>query len=91
MPRCKSPLAGKTVKIKSGDLAGLEITIEDWWENVSGKSWMASGFSPAAVQYAARVQRANLPRDDDVVYGKVLSGIGCLVHVSELDRDKEKE
>ena len=86
--RSKSPLAGKTVKIKRGELAGFEIIIEDWWGNLSGKSWMASFPQPAAVAlYAARVRRDNLPRDDDVLYGKI-ANIGYLVHISELEGDK---
>jgi len=85
MPREKSPLAGKTLTIKSGELAGQEITIEDWWENVHGESWMAYGFQPPAViQYAARVHVDKLPIDDDVLYGKI-GNAGYLVHISELE------
>jgi len=85
MPREKSLLAGKTLTIKSGELAGQEITIEDWWENVYGESWqVASVLNPAAVQYAMRQHRDNLPLNDEVLYGKI-HNFGYLVHLSELD------
>lgn len=88
MPRSKSPLAGKTVKIKTGELAGLEIIIEDWWENVHGATWRFSAEVPAVMFYAARRTRDHhLPLDDDVLYGKI-GNFGYLVHISELgDKD----
>ena len=80
-----SPLAGKTVKIRA-DVAGLggqECLVEDWWQNVSGGSWMDSP-APAAFQYAARSSAAGLPIDNDVLYGKV-GNFGYLVHVTEVE------
>ncbi|GAI38103.1 unnamed protein product, partial [marine sediment metagenome] len=92
MFREKSLLAGRTLTIKSGDLAGQEITIEDWGQNVhGGESWMASGFQPPAViQYAARVPIDNLPVDDDVLYGEI-KNVGFLVHISELEGEAHHE
>ena len=99
MFREKSLLASRTLTIKSGDLAGQEITIEDWWQNVhGGESWMArvpsnsnlgSSFPPAVIQYAARVPIDNLPVDDDVLYGKI-KNVGFLVHISELEGEAQE-
>ncbi len=79
-----SPLAGRTVKIKdeAAVLGGQEYRVEDWWQNVSGGSWMDSG-SPAAWAYAARTA-GSTPIDNEVLYGKVGS-LGHLVHVSEIE------
>ena len=85
--RNKHPLAGKTVKLNCKptpeNLDGQEFVIEDWWENVAGKSWMFCNGNPACLEYAIRSAFAGLPTDDEVVYGKVCS-YGHLVHVSEL-------
>jgi len=87
------PLAGKTAKIKKDvvhlqfkDFGGSEIRVEDWWDKVSGKSWMDSVGNPACLVYAMRsaMQKPPLPIDDEVVYGKV-SCYGHLVHVTELE------
>lgn len=88
--RDKSPLAGRTVKIKpdvggiiSPSLGGQPFDVEDWWENVSGKSWMVCDGNPACLTYALRGAVEGLPIDNDVLYGKV-GGFGVLLHVSEL-------
>ena len=92
MFREKSSLAGKTLTIKAGQLAGQEITIKDWWQNVNGgESWMAGGSQPPAViQYLRRVTIDKLPFDDDVFYGKI-KNMGCLVHISELEGEAHHE
>lgn len=72
--------AGETFLILS---TGDEITVEDYWDRVSGTSWTISDRNPAALQYGIRIGLAGLPLDDEVVYGKV-GGYGRLVHVSEL-------
>lgn len=81
------PLAGKTVKIKASSrhpqvetFGGSELRLEDWWDRVTGKSWMTCGGNPACVIYALRQQ----PIDNEIVYGKIGS-FGHLVHVSELE------
>lgn len=76
-----SPYAGRTVKMKG---KAESITIEDWWVNVYGLSWMFSEGNPAAILYAIRVAKEHLPTDNDVLYGKV-RGMGVLVHLSELE------
>ncbi len=84
MKRERHPLAGKTVTIKSGKFAGEKYRLEDWWQNVSGKSWQVSQGNPAALSYAMRSGlKDDLPIDDEVVYGKI-GTFGHLVHVSEL-------
>lgn len=89
--REKSPYAGQTVKTKSTavptsnglSLAGKDFTIEDWWENVYGRSWMFSTGNPAALEYAFRCGNSMLPIDNNVLYGKI-DGFGYLIHLSEL-------
>lgn len=75
-----SPLAGKTVAIVAGVLAGNQIVVEDWWDRVAGKSWMICDGNPACLDYA---MRESTPLDDEVIYGKV-GMFGKLVHVSQL-------
>lgn len=65
------------------DGAGVEFTVEDYWDRLSGESWMVAEGNPAATHYAVRSGYAGLPIDDEVVYGKV-GNRGLLVHVSEL-------
>lgn len=71
-----SPLAGKTVKLTSGD----EYVVEDWWDRVSGGSWMTAEGNPAALQYAFRAVGV---LDDEVLYGKI-GHFGHLIHISEV-------
>lgn len=93
-PREKSPYAGMVVKTKpdvgycptsSRPLGDLDFRIEDWWENVAGKSWMHSEGNPAALNYAFRIGTRNgtVPPDNEVLYGKI-GMLGYLFHVSEL-------
>jgi hypothetical protein len=86
----KSPLASTTVKIVEGELKGEMLVVEDWWENVYGKSWMVSDGNPAALNYAMRtgLQDFQVPLDNDVLYGKIGS-FGHLVHTSEIDNTEE--
>lgn len=83
--RAKSKFAGKTVRIISGEYKGQEILIEDWWQNVYGKSWMVSDGNPACLQYAMRTGlKDNVAADDEVLYGKI-GILGHLVHITELE------
>lgn len=78
--REKSPYAGMTVKARDGN----DFIVEDWWQNLSGESWMTSDWNPVLIEYSARVAMKNLPIDDEVLYGKIDS-TGYLYHVSELE------
>ena len=49
-----SPLAGKSVRIVKGRLAGLGYVVEDWWDRVVGRSWMDCDGNPACLDYAMR-------------------------------------
>jgi len=88
MKKSISAMAGKTVKIKqeANGIGGREIVIEDYWYNVSGKSWKESNGNPAALNYAMRtaIGSMQIPMDDEVLYGKI-GGLGYLVHVNELE------
>lgn len=68
-------------------LAGQTIIVEDYWQNVSGQSWMTSDGNPTAILYGMRNGIQGLPIDNEVVYGKV-GGFGVMVHVSELETIK---
>lgn len=94
LPRERSPYAGMVVKTKpnvgvdltSGrSLGNLNFRIEDWWQNVAGKSWMQSDGNPAAMNYAFRIgtRIGEVPTDNEVLYGKI-GMLGYLFHVSEL-------
>lgn len=89
----QSPLAGTTVRIKAStkhpqdaNFGGAEFHVEDWWDRVSGGSWMVATGDLACMAYAVRSGRANPPTpiDDEVLYGKV-GYFGHLVHVSEIE------
>lgn len=83
------PLSGQTVTLSNvGNnfdevRDGVVFRIEDWWDRLTGGSWMFAVGNPAAIKYAIRSGAANLPLDDEVVYGKI-GPFGHLVHVSEL-------
>lgn len=79
-----SPLAGQTVTIKSGQFAGQEYRVEDWWDRLGLGSWMFAAGNPACIMYAIRTADDDLPIDDDVLYGKIGS-LGHLVHLSEIE------
>lgn len=88
----KHKLAGKTVKIVKGRLAGNDYRVEDLWININnGVSWGDSVGNPACHQYAIRAAMDGLPPDDDVLYGKI-GAFGYLVHESEIgDETPQKE
>lgn len=85
------PLAGQTVILNdqavdnlTGEVVpGSFYRIEDWWDHMTGGSWMAAEGNPAALKFAMRAGFSTLPVDDEVVYGKIGS-FGHLVHASEL-------
>ena len=92
-PRERSPYAGCEVKTRPDvgadpltcrELGNRLFTVEDWWENVSGRSWMVVNGNPATTAYAIRVgMKGTVPFDNEVLYGKI-DGLGYLFHVSEL-------
>lgn len=84
------PLAGRRVRIRADvkhpqypTFGGSEFSVEDWWDRLDGRSWMFCDGNPACLVYAVRSAAADLPTDDEVVYGKV-GGYGSLLHVSEI-------
>lgn len=80
-----SPLAGTTITVDIGD-GPQDYRVEDWWERLTGKSWMNSDGNPAAMNYAIRCGLDRLPTDDEVLYGKI-GAFGHLVHVNEIVPD----
>lgn len=83
------PLAGQTVTalVQRGpklEPERVEYRVEDWWDLLTGGSWMFAEGNPAAMQYALRSGFAGLPTDDEVVYGKV-GHLGHLIHVTEIE------
>jgi len=87
------PLAGQTVTLSNAEdnfsgevVTGAVFRVEDWWDKITGSSWMFANGNPAAMKYAIRTGSTHtyeVPIDDEVVYGKI-GGLGHLVHVSEL-------
>lgn len=78
------PQAGQAVTVDLG--RGPEpFDIEDWWDRVSGGSWMTADRNPACLAYAVRTA-GTTPIDDEVVYGKA-GFLGHLVHVSEIKEE----
>lgn len=90
------PLAGQTVKLRLSSLeydgwdiaSGDLFQVEDYWDRLTGGSWLYANGNPACLDYAVRLACSGLPLDDEVVYGKV-RGLGYLVHVTELDAPSE--
>jgi hypothetical protein len=81
------PLAGQTVTVHA-NLNGADgphqFTVEDWNDRLFGQSWQVMEGHPASMVYAMRTAFANVPADNEVVYGKV-GCFGHLVHVSEIE------
>lgn len=91
----KSPLSNQKIMIKKNikhpqipNFGGSKILIEDWWDRVSGKSWMFAQGNPACLVYAMRTgfSKIPVPIDDEVLYGKI-NNLGHLIHISELEVD----
>lgn len=91
MHRESHPLAGQSVVLNDNvarDVMqglvkpGKIYQLEDWWDRISGNSWMNAGGNFAAMHYAAR-SAFELPMDDEVVYGHI-GNLGHIVHISEL-------
>lgn len=90
-----SELAGKIVRIKPHvthpqfpGFGGSEYRVEDWWDRVSGRSWMHADGNPACLAYAMRTGLCDhpVPIDDEVLYGKV-GPFGHLIHISEIESE----
>ena len=90
----KSELAGQTVKVaewvkhpQNKNFGGIDILIEDWWDRVSGGSWMFAQGNPACLVFAMRTgfSERPIPTNNEVLYGKTPDGLGHLVHISELE------
>lgn len=86
------PLADQTIEVKfkgghpqiPGSLGTPQVfVVEDWWDHLTGGSWMFADGNPAAMIYGLRSGMNGLPMDNEVVYGKI-GGMGHLVHTSEL-------
>ena len=86
------PLSGQTVRLKDGichpqyNMNGGEFKVEDWWDRVTGGSWMNANGNPAAIIFAIRSAGVGLPTDGEVVYGK-FKGMGVIIHASEIIDD----
>lgn len=86
------PLAGQTITTdlkavhpQLGDSLMHEAVVEDWWDRVSGDSWMDSQ-TPVAYLYGMRIPFAfsgEIPLDNEVVYVKI-GAFGHLIHESEI-------
>jgi len=93
----KSNLAGKEVKIKTSvthpqnaNFGGSSFRVEDWWDYLTGGSWMNASGNPACIVYGIRIAftKELVPLDDDVLYGHTLDGFGHLVHINEIEEEQ---
>ena len=89
-----SELKGQTVKIKSTvkhfqfkNFGGQDFVVEDWWDRLTGTSWMFAQGNPACLVYATRTAFSTIPipDDDEVLYGHTKDGLGHLVHITEIE------
>ncbi len=88
-----SEMSGQTVTVTADhNIFGAgphEVEIEDWWDRVTSSSWASATGNPAALWYAMRMAKLDLPFDDEVLYGKIRSegalSQGILFHVNEID------
>ena len=82
--------AGKTVTVTTAQPlffqkgASVAARVEDWWDRVSGGSWMDATGNAACLDFAVRSAVCGLPTDDEVLYVKTGDGRGHLAHVSEV-------
>ena len=74
------PMRGQKVKLK----CGVYFQLGDWWDSFGYGPWIENMHNPVCVNYGLMVVAANLPRDDEVVFGTI-DGLGYMVHESELD------
>jgi hypothetical protein len=82
------PLAGQTIKVDFGTTGGniqgvQEYCVEDWWDRLTGGSWMQADGNPAAVMSTGSPATPERMAYNEVVYGKV-GAFGHLAHVSEI-------
>lgn len=81
-------MADKAVVVLAKSIASetpqpMVFMVEDYWDRVSGRSWQTSVDSRAALAYGLRAGFAELPLDDEVLYGAIGSTT-VLIHVSEI-------
>lgn len=76
------PLAGQTVILSAGPYEGSQYEIEDYWDRISGGSWMDSE-DPDVIKYALTGLSYRVPLDNEVLYGQI-NGVGYLVRVAWL-------
>lgn len=91
------PLAGQAIRVQfaggghpqvpASKEGPVEFVVEDWWDTITGGSWMYADGNPAALVYAMRAGFSGLPMDDEVIYGKV-GNFGHLVHVTEIVEER---
>lgn len=87
----RASYAGQTVKVTTKvALYGqrettVDYKVEGYWDTITGGSWMFANGNPACLAYAVRSAVADLPTDNNVLYGKTPDGLGHLVHVSEIE------
>jgi hypothetical protein len=97
LARPKSELAGKTVKLvlktaNHQDIDGKEFHVEDWYQNCNGdKTTHWTNLETWAERnYAERIQNSKVPRDSDVLYGKV-GRYGYLIHITEINGEETND
>lgn len=80
--------AGKSVKIERGLHKGKIFQCQDYWDRLTGMSWVIARGNPACLEYGKRAQDERLPFNNDVLLGRI-GHYTVLIHVSELVSEQE--
>lgn len=86
------PQAGQLVPITTGEFAGQQCRIEDWWDRIAGSSWFTSCGNSAAINYGLRAvtdfstgkSKEVPPFDNEVIWGRI-DGQWHIIHISEFE------
>lgn len=83
------PLRGNTVEITGGLLQGQAMYVVDWWDRITGESWMGCVGSPECFDFALRSAVERAPIDNEAVYG-LIGPASKIIHASYLPNDAAK-
>ncbi|QWY82316.1 hypothetical protein SEA_PHISHY_42 [Gordonia phage Phishy] len=82
------PMADRAVVVLAQSISTetpqpMVFMVQDYWDRVTGGSWQTAVDNREALAYGLRAGFADLPLDDEVLYGTIGSTT-VLVHVSEI-------
>lgn len=82
-------LVGKTVTIVRGEYRGKIFKVQDYWDRLTGLSWIIARGNSTCLDYGRRVDKENLPMDNEVLFGHI-GHRSLLMHVSDLIDEQEQ-